>query len=150
MQHFFAKKFIFLNIYSFVIHSVRVLPLISGAFATCVSVYSLHILCIFRTMSIKNRAPKGPASLFSSISLFSYIYIYIHLREIPCLRSHGARLHKALNCSYDIVCCHAILLKKIRRLARFAEAVLLAYHSHFNWVVLAYDLGNCTAESSED
>ena len=89
MQHFFAKKFIFLNIYSFVIRSVRVLPLISSTFATCVSVYFLYILCIYCTMSIKNRAPKGPASLFSSISLFSYIYIYIHLREIPRLRSHG-------------------------------------------------------------
>ncbi len=84
MQHFFAKKFIFLNIYSFVIHSVRVLPLISSTFATCVSVYFLYILCIFRTRSIKYRAPRGPASLFSSISLFSYIYIYIYI----CLRSH--------------------------------------------------------------
>ena len=91
MQHFFAKKFIFLNIYSFVIRSVRVMPLISSTFATCVSVYSLHILCIFRR-TVRRRSiktgPRGPRfSLFSSISLFSYIYIcarpHVHTRMGP-------------------------------------------------------------------
>ena len=98
MQHFFAKKFIFLNIYSFDIRSVRVLPLISSTFATCLSVYSLYILCIFCTMSIKNRALKallfalffyktGPLkALLRCFLLYHYFLIYTSI--YICVRSH--------------------------------------------------------------